>query len=459
MVLRNRIALTFTIITTISLCVIMAGMYLFFYQNSLLQYYDRLEERSKIAAQMQLEQDELNYKILNQIRQQYLRRLVDEREYLICLDDMTSSDDTPVPAFFDQELLRKINNEGYAEFQLGDFLGVGIKYIDNQGTYAVLITANDYYGKLKLVSLWEIMLVSLFFYLLIVFFIGRWYAIQSLRPITGMIHRMHEINSRKLYLRLEENPSNRDELTELAGTFNQMLDRIETSVEAQSNFIGNASHQLKNPLTAILGIAEHTLHMDRDPEQYRQALQAVEQEASRLRLLILQLIRMAHTESRTEDSEWQECRIDELLFEVAEEFNALSTQGKVFVNCTEFPVQSESLQLRIHKNLIRIALSNLIENARKFSSFQDVSVRLRVNARFVEAEVEDKGIGVPPDAIAGIFDPFFRADNARAFPGFGIGLPLARRIARLHGGDIYMRSQEGGGSVFILRLPLEPDTF
>lgn len=452
MTLKNNISFRFILMTTLSLGFVLLVTYILFARYTDREFVLRLMDRAQIAAQVVLEEDELGARILEDIRSQHLRRLPDEEEYVFKLDSVLSNIDIALPTFFQQSHLDKIIASGYVEIREESATGVGIRYEDNEGVFASIVLATDFYGLQKLKKLRRLMIIGIGIYLLLLFFLSRWYAKQVLRPIASIINQMRAINSSNLHLRLPEDNSRNDELNNLARTFNQMLDRLETSIEAQTNFISNASHQLKNPLTAILGEVETSLAHPRDPEQYRQSLQSIEEESNRLKRLILRLLHLAQTGGADEENNFTYLRIDELVFEITEEF--LETDKlSVRIDFRNFPADPEQLMIYGHRSLLRIALHNVIENGFKFSKGCEVKLALRIQEPYVVVSIYDTGVGIPEVAMPHIFDPFFRADNASELPGFGIGLPMVRKIIQLHEGELQVSSYENEGTSVELFLP------
>jgi signal transduction histidine kinase len=452
MTLRSNIILFFTVATTLLLSLAFVLIFFLNQRYTEREFFQRLRERANVAAQAFLEKDELGQKIYEEVLRQHLRKLPAEEEYFVRLD----AEETivnPLPAFIDAALVEKVRQAAYAEFSRGEIAGIGLKYVDNQGIYAVFVTAIDRYGQQKMRNLRQIMGITLLVYLAVAYLVARWYAQRILLPVKKVVDRMKEINTANLHLRIETNDKRDDELTRLSHTFNRMLDRLETSIEAQNNFIGNASHQLKNPLTAILGEVENTLKAEREPAEYRQAMENIGQAAARLEALVLRLLRLAHTGDQLEAAAHADFRIDELLFELKEEFDAVAAGARLRIDFSGFPEQADELMILGNRHLLKIALSNIVENAFKFSNQQNVELDLRLSPHAILIAIKDQGIGIPSEALNNIFEPFFRADNARAFPGFGIGLPLARRIIQMHNGQVRITSQLGKGTVFEVSLP------
>lgn len=453
MTLRNRIALTFSILTTVVLGLVLAVVYILSASYAEREFFQRMEERAFIAAQVYFKKDELNQTLLEQLRKRHLQTLPDEREYFVRIDtpDTIPADLALISNM--PEFIERLKDRDQEAIKSGQLSVVGINYLDDQGRFAAILTARDRFGQSKLNNLRLIMGFILLIYLVLVFFIGRWYAEAILNPLSGIIDRMQLINTSSLHVRLEENKRQQDELTRLTHTFNRMLDRLETSVEAQNQFISNASHQLKNPLTAILGAVENGLSHPYTVADHQQLLRTIEEEANRLRSLVVRLLGLAHTGGNQEENTFSECRIDELIFELAEEFRESMPNHPLRIDFSGFPADAELLNIRAQRNLLKIALSNLIENAFKFSAPGNVTLFLKATESGIQLDITDRGIGIPENDLPNIFDPFFRAENARHLPGFGIGLPLVQKIISMHEGKIQVQSKLGEGTVFSISLP------
>ena len=258
-------------------------------------------------------------------------------------------------------------------------------------------------------------------------------------------------NSSNLHLRLPEKPGRQDELKQLASTFNRMLDRIEAAIETQNLFIGNASHQIKNPLTAIIGEVETAMLKERSPAEYRHSLKIIGEEADRLSALAKQLVRMSYPDAgEGQIAEW---RFDELLLDLVEEVKELYPQANMSIEFSSLPPDPEKLLYRGYYNLIRIAIGNLLENAIKFSNNTTVKLKLLFTDKHLIVSISDNGIGIPEEAQAHIFTPFYRAENAKGFPGYGVGLALADKVVKMHDGRLSLSSSAENGTIFTLLLP------
>lgn len=450
MTLRNRIAITFTLVNFALLALIFMLLYFLNRQYTYSDFFNRLEERAKVAAQVILERDELDQYFFDEVRRRHLRTLPQEQEFFFSLSRPFPPDES-LPEFLDSTILASIDEGEEVQYHFNNLSVVGIRYVDNQGVFATIVAAQDLYGQRKLQNLMKLMLLILGAALLAVFLLGRWYAWHMLLPIGQMINRMKSINSSNLHLRLKEKPGMKDELGQLATTFNRMLNRIEAAIEMQNLFIGNASHQIKNPLTAIIGEVETAMMKEQSVQDYRQSLKVIGEEADRLGALVKQLIRMSYPDAgEGQETEW---RFDELILDLVEEFQETYPGANIGIDFSRLPSDPEKLLYRGYYQLIRIALSNLLENAVKFSNNYPVKLKVNFADDKLMVSITDKGIGIPNEVQAHIFAPFFRGENARNYPGYGVGLALVDKVVKMHDGKLELSSTPGQGSTFTLELP------
>lgn len=316
----------------------------------------------------------------------------------------------------------------------------------------MVTSAVDKYGQAKLNNLLRILIVAFIASLGVLYIVGLYYAKQVLKPISKITNRANQIRASNLHLRLETDHK-KDELTELAITFNNMLDRLETFFDIQRSFVNNASHELKNPLTAILGEVEITLRHDRSKLDYIQSLKTVEKEALRLGLLIKSLLRLAQTDHDKKGLIIESIRIDELLVDLKDDLDNINPDNNVVFDFATFSGDSDRLIVQGNESLLKMVFTNILDNACKFSKNSEVIVKIRADYRNVEIDVVDCGIGVPRNELKNISEPFFRASNVHNFKGFGIGLPLASKIIKMHSGQLVIDSTEGVGTVVQVILP------
>ena len=218
--------------------------------------------------------------------------------------------------------------------------------------------------------------------------------------------------------------------------------------DLQKTFISNASHELKNPLTAIIGETEIILTKERSVDEYIQSLGKITSEAERLEVLTKNLLSLAQADFDFARLEPTPVRLDELLWETITYFEKSRFRGRLKVHVGILPGDPAKLTIPGNGNLLKSALINLIDNACKFSGLNAVDLILSAEEGFVSLVISDKGIGIPEKELEDIFQPFFRATNAVGFKGSGIGLSLTKKIIDWHGGSLKVISSEGKGTRF-----------
>ncbi|HEX7128217.1 MAG TPA: heavy metal sensor histidine kinase [Thermodesulfobacteriota bacterium] len=283
---------------------------------------------------------------------------------------------------------------------------------------------------------------------------GYWLAGVALRPIDAMVSAASSISHTDLSRRLPE-PPYRDELARLAQTFNAMIARLEEAFARLDRFAADASHELRTPLTILRGEVDLALRHPRTPEEYREVLASNRDEIDRMATIVDQLLLLARAEKGQLVLAREPVRLDRLVEETVRQWRDLAVQsGLTLVLEPPPPLVVLGDELRLRELLL-----NLLENARKYTPAGGrITVRLAADeaARVARISVEDTGVGIPADSVPRLFDPFFRADAARARDagGSGLGLTLVKRIADLHGGSVTVDSEVGKGTRFTVSLPL-----
>ncbi|MCC9167237.1 sensor histidine kinase [Pontibacter harenae] len=445
---RSKLTLTFTVLIATVISVLSLTIYFFAKQYTYSDFNDRLKTRAYTIAQVYLEEDELNRQAYRDILKMYQVPLSDEEAYIYDAQRMPAFESDTLELSSQNEILDKIRSDSYLEFKRQDRQWVGLFYQDNQGDHYVFASARDVAGKRKLENLRNILLLCFFGSTGLVWALGYFLSGLVLRPIATLIKEVNTIRASNLHLRLQE-PSEHDEISALTKTFNQMLDRLEVSFEMQKNFIANASHELRNPLTALSGEIEITLRRQRTPAEYINSLETLQKETDRLEKLTSDLLRLAQAGFDEAEVKQEKVRPDELLLECLAELRYSET---VRLCLDDMPEQSESLSIMGNTSLLKMAIMNVLENAIKFSGKYVVTVRLQLQEQKLAIVVEDQGIGIPQDDITHVLQPFYRAKNARGHAGTGIGLSLSDKIVRLHGGKLSINSTEGRGTTITLLL-------
>ena len=277
---------------------------------------------------------------------------------------------------------------------------------------------------------------------------GRLLARRALAPLTRMAEAAGTMSATDLGRRLPT-PRTGDELDALGHAFNGLLDRLNEAFDKQQRFAGDASHQLRTPLAALLGQVQLAQRRERPVEEYRRVLDRVLEEGMRLRVIVETLLFLAQPEAPS----LLLCDIDlsEWLPNHLERWSDHPRAADLHLEVGDGP-----LLVRVHPPMLAQLLDNLLDNACKYSEAgTPILVRVNREGGSVLLSVEDRGRGLNPEEAAHIFDPFFRAEGARneGLPGSGLGLAVARRIATALHGTLDLTSQPKCFTRFTLRLP------
>ncbi|QJX48163.1 HAMP domain-containing protein [Hymenobacter taeanensis] len=451
MTIRNRLTWLFLGLVAFILLAAMSVVYILQADYTHEEFHQRLRDRAEVTGYVFLEQDELRADAFRAFQHRYLRTLTGE--VLQIYDSQLR------PRFIEEDrrikiparILARILTEKEVYFDLGPRQAVGLFYNDNQGQYIIVAAAENHSGAARLRYLATILFGIFVLSLVVIYVAGRVFAGRALAPIAAVNDQVDRITAQDLHLRVNEAISNeQDELTRLARTFNRMLERLEDGFETQRTFVSNASHELRTPLTATIGELQVLLTRDRDPAYYREGLASVLHELQQMKSLINNLLEL--TQASSGNATGDNIRLDELLWEAREAVEP-AQRRRVQITLGELPEQSELLEVHGNRQLLTRAIINLFDNALKYSGpEQPVQVEFAYRAGHSYLRIQDRGIGIGEKELPQIFQPFFRADNARGIIGHGVGLPLARRIVELHGGSLHITSQLGQGTVAEVRF-------
>ncbi|HVY09019.1 MAG TPA: HAMP domain-containing sensor histidine kinase [Mycobacteriales bacterium] len=301
-----------------------------------------------------------------------------------------------------------------------------------------LTTANSELHKLKLAFLF---LVLLGFAMATV---GTSFVVRrTMRPVARLTEAAEEIaRTRDLATRIEDYGG--DELGRLASTFNAMLDALERSLGQQRQLILDSSHELRTPLASLRTNVEVLHDVDRlSVEQRRALLEGIVTQLDELTALVADVVELARGD--VPEAAFEELSFDELVA------HAVDRAQRHWPNVA-FDYLGEAVTVRGVPARLDRAVANLLDNAGKFSAAgSEVEVRLTSDGVLT---VADRGPGIPDEAIGQVFDRFYRADEARALPGSGLGLSIVKQVADGHGGTVTVANRPSGGTIVTLSLPV-----
>lgn len=416
-------------------------------------FHNRLRNKGRSTARLLFEADRIEPERVLDIEKENPVNLYNEKIIIInFLDDILYSTDEKSEIKISPEILERVRLGQRVSFRQDPYEVVGTLYLAKLDRFVVIAAATDLDG-LKYLEKLKIILLIVCFISIIAFFIAGWlYSGRALKPISDVIENVDKITITSLNLRVPEG-NGTDEIGRLAKTFNKMLERLETSFNMQKDFIANASHELRTPLTAINGQLEVLLMKDRSAGEYKTTISSVLDDIKSLTEISNRLLLLARASAEGPGNYSRNIRVDEILWQTREELMKFNKDYHININLPDSLTDSDNMLVTGDESLLKIAFSNIIDNACKYSADRTVEVKLGTSEKNVEIVFEDHGMGIPQDELQRIFEPFYRAANSKSVAGSGIGLPLVNQIVKNHNGKIRVVSKLNIGTQIYITLP------
>jgi signal transduction histidine kinase len=453
MKIQIKLTLLFTLI--IAAVLVFLNLYIYIFSSSFTKnnFYAQLKDRAIITATVFLEADEESSAIIKSFQTKYLNTLPNEVIRVYNAENKPVFIDSSDKMTFDTSFINQVRMKRESREEKGDRQILGIYYEDNQGNFVIVASAVNQTGIQNLGYLQKVLLIGFLSSLIFVFLAGRYFTKLVLKPVSAIALQTNTISETNLHLRLDEG-NKKDELAQLSITINQMLQRLENAFELQNNFVSNASHELRNPLTSIIGNIEVALTRSRSVPEYEAVLLSVLEEAEKLHKVTNGLLHLSQSNLDFTGLRREEIRIDELLIGLKAELRLKRPESVVELAFPEMPESPSSLTISGDKQLLETAILNIMDNACKFSNDKKVTVTLLLNDKNVLIKIADTGIGIAKNQLPHVTETFFRADNARSYSGSGIGLALVDKIVKLHRGKLTIISELNNGTEVAVSFPI-----
>ncbi len=452
--IRIRLTVLFFAIVTILLVVVSFGVYFLSENYQSRDFYRRLRHLGTSVAQGLLDVNEVDVDFLDQLETKGLAMLPNQNVVIFNDKEEMIYATNNVPAIsVDADLLKKIKAEKEVRFSKQSFKVIGFLITADDRQSTIVVAATDVHGTESLRHLQKILLITFCISTVCLTILGWLYAGSILAPINSIIHQMSTISEENLSLRLDEGKKS-SETDRLAITCNNMLRRLQSAFLSQKNFIANASHEIKTPITIMSSQIEVSLFQDHDKDHYKAVLRSVLEHLQGLNSLSTQLLLLAQTSTDSPHTKLSALRIDDVLWEMKDELLKASPDYLVDIHFNFNPT-SELLLIEGDEQLIKVAMLNLLDNGCKYSDDHRVHVLLDFKpGNRLLITFRNNGPGFTPDQINKIFAPFYRANADKKVKGHGIGLSLVYRIVELHRGTIHVDSIPGQSTQFTIAFPI-----
>ncbi|MBZ5749670.1 sensor histidine kinase [Metabacillus rhizolycopersici] len=445
--LRTRIQLSTTVVLIVLLIVANTSIYFIFKNSAITSEINRLTNTSNNTV---IELNKKSNLSMEQVLQAYLIsngmiRIVDQNNNpTIQVTTNKDKDYRNIPSKYDDDQFEEV-----IQYKDSMFVVVSIPTFNENGAIVnlqVVENVDILFGNindLKWVFVYATVIV-----IIILFLTSRLLGRVITSPIQRLTQTMDLIEKDGSFEKILIMHEAKDELTEMAMTFNRMIKRLEKSYTKQEQFVSDASHELKTPLTVIDSYVKLLKRWGKDrPDILEEAIDSIASESSRMKYLTEQFLQLAKSEECIEN----EKNTVNIVPIVEETIHRLQQAYKHEIHLKN---EQREIHMNIHEQSFVQLLIILLDNAKKYSDNQ-IKVELKEWKKGVSISVTDKGIGIPFEAQAHVFDRLYRVDKTRnrKTGGSGLGLSIAKRIVEHHDGDITLESVEGNGSTFTFTLP------
>lgn len=453
MKIRNKLTLLYSLLSAGVLLVFALFFYFSFANDQKDEFYSQIKQHAITKVYFLFD---LNIKpeVLQTIYANNTPRVTNEEvaiyddQYRLIYHDAENKDivkETP-------QLLDSIVQHQEVRYQYNKYNVTAFTLKHNEKTYIITAAAIDRYGQEKLNTILEYLAIAFCLSLLLIVVAGRFAAEQALKPVSDMVVKVEEITASNLDSRINVG-TGKDELAELAITFNEMLNRLEKSFNAQKEFVSNIAHELRTPLASIITELELSSHKQRSIEQYQQTVLLTLKDAQTLAKLTTNLLDLAKASYDPTQIAFRLVRIDEILLDAKHHLQTQMPHYHISLDFREAPDVEEEITISGNSYLLQVAFANMMENACKFSKDQSCEVKIYHQDAYTVIDFVDRGIGIAKEDLKNIFIPFYRGSNKVHASGHGIGMTLCQRIINLHQGTILVTSVFGKGSKFQISLP------
>ena len=452
--IRNKLILLFVSIVALILFATSFAVYFFSANYRQDEFYTRLTAKARAVARLTIEVKEVTHEVLIKIENDNPLNLTMEEVRVYNSQNKilyTSDEDNFIE--IDDRLLEQVREKHEVRFRRGEYECLGYLYTDQFGHFVVIVAAVDIYGIEKLSNLRTILLITFGGAIFIIVISGYFYVGRMLQPIARVIREVDDISATSLHRRVDTG-NGKDEMSKLSSTFNNMLERLEQAFTTQKNFIANASHEIRNPLTAILGQLDVSMLKERSAAEYIKVLQSVREDITTLKTVSNRLLLLAQASMEDVEKRFTVLRLDQLLWDSRTELNKLHPDYSISIDVDSSIDDESRMNVNGDEQLLKAAIINVLDNGCKYSVNNRVSVLLKSSGGKTMLQFKDHGIGIPEEDLPHLFEPFYRGHNTESYKGNGIGLSLVYRIVKSHFGDIRIQSQVNQGTVLTIFLPV-----
>lgn len=450
MTLKNRISLLVSLLFTILFGLASTVIFVLYSNFRKEEFRERLEIKALSNIKLLVDVKEVDEQLLKMIDQNSINKLYDEKT--LVFDShfkliYSSIDDAKIN--WSVEDLKYLKKHKTFFKQQGDYEVYGVFYDTKDKDFYALISATDDYGKRKLLFLRYTLVVSYIFFTCLCWVLTSFMVRKAMNPL-GLFHqKIKNINENNLDTRIESK-SNKDEIDLIANEFNFMMDRIEVSYQRQKEFTAHASHELRTPLSRITAQIENTIADSTTSLKGKNFLTAILSDVNHLTELISSLLILSKIDNNNNNEYNEIHRMDEILFSAIEDLKKSFPDFVILFEIEESENLDTALEIKGNKNLLEIAVINVLKNACVYSDNQQALVKISAPEDHLIISILNTGKTLSESEQKNLFEPFMRGENSKGTTGFGLGLRIVNRILKLHKSHITYTTPEYNINLFQL---------
>lgn len=435
MTLKNRISLVVSSLFTILFGLASTLIFVLYSNFRKEEFRERLEIKALSNIKLLVNVKELDDQLLKIIDQNSINKLYDEKTLIFDSNYKliySSIDDAKIN--WSIEDLKYLKKHKTFFKQQGNYEVYGVFYDTKDKDFYALISATDDYGKRKLLFLRYTLIISYLFFTCICWILTSFMVKKAMSPLRIFHQKIKNINENNLDTRITSK-SNKNEVDLIANEFNFMMNRIEISYQKQKEFTAHASHELRTPLSRITSQIENTISDPSTSDNAKSFLRTILSDVNQLTELITSLLVLSKIDNQNQENT-ELHRMDEILFSAIESVNKSFPDFVILFDMEESDDLDIALEIKGNKNLLEIALSNVLKNACVYSDNKQARVKISTENNRLVISISNTGNTLSQDEQKNLFQPFMRGENSKGTSGFGLGLRIVNRILTLHKAQI-----------------------
>jgi two-component system sensor histidine kinase ArlS len=431
MTLKNRISLLVSLLFTILFGLASTLIFVLYSNFRKDEFRDRLEIKALSNIKLLVNVKEIDNQLLKMIDQNSINKLYDEKTLVFDSNYKliySSIDDAKIKWSIDD--LKYLKKHKTFFKKQGNYEVYGVFYDTKDRDFYALISATDNFGQRRLLFLRYTLIVSYILFTCICWVITSITVKKLMSPLNTFHQKIKNINENNLDTRVESK-SNKDEIDLIANEFNFMMDRIEISYQRQKEFTAHASHELRTPLSRITSQIENVIADTNTSNERKSFLRNILSDVNQLTELINSLLILSKIDNKKHESN-EVHRMDEILFSAIENLNKSYPEFLILFEIEESDNIDTALEIKGNKNLLEIAISNILKNACVYSDNKQAKVIISTQDDTLIISISNTGDTLNENEQKILFQPFMRGENSKGTSGFGLGLRIVQRILTLH---------------------------